>query len=157
MAPISASRVNSLQYSFFFLLIALQSPAMKKLANNHFATRQSLGIRTSWGRLLFFCSFIAGGWSGLSAPWNFWLAANVYAASSALTPIVRQAARVGVSLPLRDIKPVKSPSAFAAGGAAREIPLRRFRRTRAAAAADAAETAPSADPVLQISAPALKT
>ena len=130
---------------------------MKKLANNHFATRQSLGIRTSWGRLLFFCSFIAGGWSGLSAPWNFWLAANVYAASSALTPIVRQAARVGVSLPLRDIKPVKSPSAFAAGGAAREIPLRRFRRTRAAAAADAAETAPSADPVLQISAPALKT
>jgi len=129
---------------------------MKKLANNHFATRQSLGIRTSWGRLLFFCSFIAGGWSGLSAPWNFWLAANVYAASSALTPIVRQAARVGVSLPLRDIKPVKSPSAFAAGGAAREIPLRRFRRTRAAAA-DAAETAPSADPVLQISAPALKT
>src|SRR3990170_7022457 len=135
MAPISASRVNSLQYSFFFLLIALQSPAMKKLANNHFATRQSLGIRTSWGRLLFFCSFIAGGWSGFSAPWNFWLAANVHAASSALTPIVRRAEKVDLSPPLSSMQAAQAEAHVNGSVRPREVRLGRRPIARSAAAA----------------------
>lgn len=130
---------------------------MNKLGNYLILTRQSLANKASGRWLLFFCAFIAGGWSGLSAPWNFWLAANVHAASSALTPIVRQAERIGLSSPLRDIEPAKSQTSFAADGAQREIPLRRFRRTRVTSASDTKEVAPSLDPVVQSFAPAPKT
>src|SRR3990172_6925991 len=98
--PASTSLENFLKSSFFLFSIALQSVAMKKLANNHFATRQSLGIRTSWGRLLFFCALASGPWAGFSLSPLAHGAQAAGIAFNSLVPIVRRAERVGVSLPL---------------------------------------------------------
>ncbi len=130
---------------------------MKKPGNDRLPTRHRFGNRIARRWLLFLCALVAGGWSGLSAPWNFWLAAKAYAATNALTPIVRQAERFDLSPPLRNIEPAKSPASFAADGAQRVIPLHRIQRARATAAAAATAAVADQDPVVQSFAPAAKT
>jgi len=128
---------------------------MKKLANNHFATRQSLAIRTSWGRLLFFCALASGPWAGFSlSP----LAHGGQAAGTAfnsLVPIVRRAEKVDLSPPLRSIPPVKAETHV--NGSVRPREVRLGRRPIARSAAAAMDTVVPADPVVQSSVSALKT
>jgi len=130
---------------------------MMKPKNDQLLMQQRLRNRASVRWLLFFCAFAGGPWAGFSLSPIAYGADASGTAFNSLVPIVRQAERVGVSPPLRDIKPVKSPASFAGDGAQREIPLRRFRRARMTAASETSEAGPSLDPVVQSFAPAPKT
>jgi len=115
------------------------------------------GKRTSNRRVRLLCTLATVAWCSLSIRGHVWQEASALAATNALTPVVRQADRVDISPPLRDIAPVKSPASFTAGDATREIPLRRFRRPQVMAASATKEGSRSLDPVVQSFAPAPKT
>jgi len=130
---------------------------MKIARTDQLPVPTSSGKRTSNRSLLFLCALAALAWCDLLFHGPVWQEASALAATNALTPVVRQADRVDISPPLRDIEPVTSPANFTAGGATREIPLRRRRRTGVTAAANTKEQAPFLDPAVQGFAPAPKT
>ena len=129
---------------------------MNKLGNYPLLTQQSLANKTSGRWLLFFCALACGPWAGFVKSPIAYGAQESGSAFNTLVPIVRQAERVGVSPPLHAIEPPKKESAFS-GAVPREIPLRRFRGTRARTAADTGEALESFDPVVQGFTPAAKT
>jgi hypothetical protein len=109
----------------------------------------------AWGRwLLCFCA-LAGGPGSLFNRRLFTVRRRRNRFKLASPPLTAE--RFDLSLPLRDIEPVKPPASFAADGAQREIPLGRLRRTRVTAAAETKVADPALDPVVQSFAPAPKT
>jgi hypothetical protein len=130
---------------------------MKTSRTDQPQTPTASGKRISNRWVLCLCALVAGEWAAVPARRIIWPAGSAIAATNAPTPVVRRAERFDLSPPLRDIEPVKSPASFAAGGAQREIPLGRLRRTRLTAASDKKEDAPSLDPVVQSFAPVPKT